>query len=57
MRIILSGIAVLKFRGKKLENDLQFESFAEALSLRVLLLFCFVFFLISSEETLLADNS
>lgn len=52
MRIILSGIAVLKFRGKKLENDLQFESFAEALSLRV-----FFFFLISSEETLLADNS
>lgn len=53
MRIILSGIAVLKFRGKKLENDLQFESFAEALSLRVF----FFFFLISSEETLLADNS
>ena len=51
MRIILSGIAVLKFRGKNLENDLQFESFAEALSLRVF------FFLISSEETLLADNS
>lgn len=50
MRMILSEIAVLKFRGKTWENNLQFESFPEALSLGF-------FFLISSEEMLLADNS
>lgn len=51
MRMILSEIAVLKLRGKNWENNLQFESFPEALSLG------FFFFLISSEEMLLADNS
>lgn len=49
MRMILSGIADLKFRRKTFKNNLLFESFIDALSLG--------FFLISSEEMLLTDNN
>lgn len=48
IRMILSGIGDLEFRRKTFTNNLQFESFTDALSLG--------FILISSEEMLLTDN-